>query len=807
MKGISRVWHPKRVLFVPALLATTALTGVYMPAMAQSEGIEDVTVTAQKREENLQTVPVSVQVLGESRLQELHVLNADDYIKFLPSVSSQSIAPGYTVVHMRGVSAGENNNHSGPLPTVGTYLDEQPITTIGGTLDIPIIDVARIESLAGPQGTLYGASSEAGTIRIITNKPDPSAFAASYQVAVNTVEHGDWGYVAHGMVNMPLHDKLAIRIVAWNQRDAGYIDNVPGTRTFTNDPGTVLDDVVINNQRFVEEDYNDVDKLGARATLMALLSADWTATVSIMGQSQDSNGSFAFNPGFAATPGIQPGFIAGPQNLGELAVQHFNPEFARDRWYQFALTVQGKVGNLDLVYTGAYMDRRQKTATDYTDYTYWYDVLYGYGVYWYDDGGVVVPNPTQFIRGKDHFTKDSHEVRLSSPGDRRFRWVAGLFYQRQFHRIEQRYVIRDLADSISVTGWPDTLWLTLQDREDLDYAAFAEASYDITPELTFTAGIRGYSFENSLIGFFGFGAGYSSKTGESQCFAGPIVPNSPCTDLSDTVTDTGETHKLNLSWRATEDAMLYATYSTGFRPGGVNRRSEFAPYAADFLTNYEFGWKTTWADGRLRWNGAVFYQQWADFQFSFLGPNSLTLIANAGDATVKGVETDVLWIPIDGLTLSASGAYTDGELDKDYCGLFAGGVVVTVCPGTAEAPAGTRLPVTPRWKGNASARYEWPWGDWVAHVQGAVAYQTEVTPSLRTADNAILGTQGSFTTADFTAGLTSDTWNVEIFALNAFDERGEILRYTNCNTAVCGNQVYIVPIRPRTIGLRFGQKF
>jgi outer membrane receptor protein involved in Fe transport len=819
MRGISKVSRPGRAVFLPALLATTALTGMAVPAVAQetSSGIEMVTVTAQKREQNLQSVPVSVQVLGETRLQELHVVSADDYIKYLPSVASQAIAPGFTVVHMRGVASGENNNHSGPLPTVGTYLDEQPITTIYGILDLPIIDVARIEALAGPQGTLYGASSEAGTIRIITNKPSVEGFEASWTAEINTVAHGDVGYLVHGMVNVPLHDKLAIRIVGWHEHTAGYIDNVPGSRTFTNNPcaddpdicavADVSDDITINNASYVEDDFNDGDKLGGRATLMALLNNDWTATVSIMGQTQENGGIYAFSRGFGEQPGIQPGFIIGPSHLGELEVQRFNDDSSKDRWWQTAFTVQGKVGNLDLTYTAAYMDRRLKTSTDYADYTYWYDVLYGYGVYWYDDNGDPLVNPTQYILGKDHFTKQSHELRLSSPPDRRFRWIAGLFYQRQTHRIEQRYVIRDLADSISVNTWPDTLWLTLQDREDVDYAGFIEASYDIVPELTLTAGVRGYYFNNSLIGFFGFDDGYSSKTGISQCFAGEIVPNTPCTNLDDNVKDVGETHKLNLSWQATDDVMLYGTYSTGFRPGGVNRRSEFAPYSADFLDNFELGWKTTWADGRLRWNGAIFYQQWKDFQFSFLGPNSLTLIANAGDATVQGVEMDVLWIPVDGLTLAASGSYTDGELDEDYCGLFENGVVVTDCPGTAEAPAGTRLPVTPRWKATASARYEWPMGAWTGHVQGAMTYQSEVTPSLRLADNSVLGTQGSFTTADFTAGINGEGWMIEAFILNAFDERGELLRYTNCNTAVCGNQVFIVPNRPQTIGLRVGQKF
>ena len=786
MKGIGTGRRLTRSVFVPALLATTALTGISVPAIAQQTaagGIEIVTVTAQKREENLQRVPVSVQVLGEARLQQLHLLDADDYIRFLPSVSSQSFAPGFTVVHMRGVASGENNNHSGPLPTVGTYLDEQPITTIGGTLDIHIYDIARIESLAGPQGTLYGASSEAGTIRIITNKPDPSAFAASYDLTVNSVDHGGIGYMAEGMVNVPVEHNAAIRIVAWDEHDAGYIDNLHGTRTFP------TSGITIDNAHRAKNDYNTVDKLGARAALLIDLSDTWTVTPSIMGQTESSHGIFAFDP-----------------SVGDLAVTHFLPEYARDKWYQASLTVQGKIGNLDLVYSGGHMDRRLNTATDYTDYSYWYDTLYGYGVYWYDNGGNLI-DPSQFIRGKDHFIKDSHEIRLSSSADRRFRWVVGLFFERQTHRIEQRYIIFNIADSLEVPGWPDTLWLTLQDRADRDTAAFGEASFDILPDLTLTGGIRGYSYDNSLVGFFGFGAGYSSHTGASQCFSGPIVPNSPCTDLQRDVRDQGETHKVNLTWRIDDDHMVYATYSTGFRPGGVNRRSEFAPYAPDTLANYEVGWKTTWADGRLRWNGAIFDEEWKAFQFSFLGVNSFTLVANAGDARVQGIESDIVWLPIDGLTLTASGAYTDATLLQDYCGLFAGGVVVTSCPGAAQAPKGATLPVTPRYKANGTARYEWPWGDWTAHVQGAVAYQSSVTPSLRTADNSILGTQGSFTTADFTAGVDSARWSIEAFILNAFDERGQILRYAECTTAVCGNQPYIVPIRPMTVGIRVGQRF
>ncbi|HEY8122267.1 MAG TPA: Plug domain-containing protein, partial [Myxococcota bacterium] len=154
-------------------------------AQAQTGGVEEIIVTSQKRAENLQDVPVSVTAFGTQQLEDLRISDFDDYAKFLPSLSYTSGGPGFSRVFFRGVSSGDNGNHSGSQPTVGQYLDEQPITTIQGALDIHLYDIERVEALAGPQGTLYGASSQAGTIRIITNKPQPGEFQASYDVEAN----------------------------------------------------------------------------------------------------------------------------------------------------------------------------------------------------------------------------------------------------------------------------------------------------------------------------------------------------------------------------------------------------------------------------------------------------------------------------------------------------------------------------------------------------------------------------------------------------------------------------------------------
>jgi outer membrane receptor protein involved in Fe transport len=760
-----------------SLLATTMLTAVGSPAFAQatteSSQLEEVVVTAQKRSENLQDVPISIQALGSEKLDQLQVSDVQDYVKFLPSVTAQTAAPGFTTYYMRGVASGENNNHSGPLPSVGVYLDEQPVTTITGPLEVHIYDIARVEALAGPQGTLYGASSQAGTIRIITNKPSTGSFLAGYDLEVNSVAHGDFGYSAEGFVNQPLGDRAAVRLVAWADHDAGYIDNVPGSITFPTGP------ITINNATKVENDYNEVDTVGARLALKIDLNDSWTVTPALMGQRTQADGGNAADPA-----------------KGDYKISRFYPENLDDKWFQAAATIEGSVSNIDLTYAGAYMRRWIDTDSDYSDYSYFYDTLFGYGAYITDNAGNFI-NSSQYIQGKDYFTKQSHEFRIATPAENRFKMVAGLFYERQSHNIQQRYRIDNLADATEVPGWPDTIWLTKQLRVDRDTAAFADGTFDVTKKLSITGGVRFYHYRNSLQGFFGFGTGYSSSTGVGACYGPAIVEGGPCTNVDKSTKGSGHTYRVNAQYKFDDDRMVYATLSTGFRPGGINRRGTLPPYDADTLKNYEAGWKTSWLGNRLRWNGAVFYEKWNNFQFSFLGANGLTEIRNAGKAKMKGVETDISWLVMDGLTLNGSAAYTDAELDEDY---------IPDPSAPPAAPKGASLPVTPKFKGNMTARYEWRFGDMDAHVQGSVIHTGSNWPDLRTADRAVIGKIPSQTSVDFTLGVKKDNWRVEAYAKNVFDEDGQIDRFVQCAASVC-SRVYVIPIRPRTIGLRFGQDF
>jgi outer membrane receptor protein involved in Fe transport len=779
----------------PMLLAGT---GVAHAQQETSTGLEEIIVTAQKREENLQSVPISIQAIGSQRLEELKINEFRDYVKFLPSVAFTSGGPGFSLPYFRGVASGENNNHSGPSPSVGIYLDEQPITTIQGSLDVHLYDIARVEALAGPQGTLFGASSQAGTIRIITNQPDPSGFEAGYGVEGSYVEHGEAGYLFEGFVNIPVSAAAAVRLVGWVRHDPGYIDNVPGVRTYPTWGGCISNTATPGCELTPErakDNFNDVDTYGARAALRVDLNDNWSITPSVVAQSQDANGSFGYNPA-----------------VGDLETNIWYPTFSEDEFVQAALTVEGKIGNFDLVYAGAYLKRDVVVDSDYSDYSFFYDSYYtspeyiasctpdcfDWGGQFVNDNGNVI-NPSQFIHGTDGYTMQTHEIRIASPTENRFRLVAGLFWQSFEHEILQRYQIADLADSISIPGWADTIWLTNQLRDDQSQAVFGEIAFDFTDQLTGTAGIRYFEYDNSLKGFFGFNENYFAKYGTAQCFSDTQYNGSPCTNLDAEVDDSGTVPKFNLTYRFDDTKLAYVTYSEGFRPGGVNR-NDGTSYDPDYLTNYELGWKTTWAGGRVRVNGAVFHEKWDDIQYAYLPPEGvgLTVIRNVGEAEIDGIEMDIGWAPIDALMLTGGFSWIDAKLSKDYQ------------PDPEKDPEafdGDQLPVTPDFKANITGRYTFPLGTFQSHAQAAIVYTGSSYADLTRADRAYTGEQPSYTIVDLSFGIAKGSYSIDFFLKNAFDERGRTTTGVGCTTSICGVNPYYYPNVPRTFGVKFSQEF
>jgi iron complex outermembrane recepter protein len=817
-------------------LAAAILLACPVALLAQDRaGLEEIIVTAQKRSEDLQDVPISIQALGSEALAELNVKNFKDYVQMLPTVTMQpslGAGAGFSAVYMRGIATGSDGQATTSQPSVGMYLDEQPITTVQGNLDVHMYDIARVEALAGPQGTLYGASSQAGTIRIITNKPDPSAFAASYAVQGNMVDEDDTGYVVEGFVNLPLTDNAAIRLVGWSRSDAGWVDNVRATRTFSADVSTPDDDITINNDGLAKDNYNTIDTLGGRAALRVNLNDDWAVTPTLQYQKQEGKGSWGDDLN---------NFIVG----GDNAVAHFQKEYTNDEWYQMGLTIEGKVGNFDLVYSGNYLNRDVDGSFDYSDYSYFYDSYYTSGYFsglHFDNNGDAIP-PVARYTNNDGYTKQSHELRISSPQDRRFRGLLGFFWQEQVHDFQQNFMVEGLADVMlmnsgeaNMSRFADTVYLNSVDRVDKDQAVFGSLSFDITDAVELTVGARFFKPEVTVKGFFGFGLGFNparvpgsgasdgpdepgdpanggsgafspvgqawSRNGEWRCPSQADYKDAPCLNVDKGISESEHISRVNLTWKVSDDHMVYGTWSEGYRPGGINRNPFAGDFVSDFLTNWEAGWKTVWLDNTLQFNGAVFLEEWDDFQVSFQGANGITQVANGPTAEVLGMELQGQWLVTENLRLSAALAYYDTELQDDYANFDADGNVTEIL-----APRGSPLPITPEFKGNMIARYEFPLGSFAANVQGAMAYESSRPSNLDLADNEILGDIPSSTVFDLSAGIAQNSWAVELFVQNLTNEDAQIATSVECAVGFCGVQPYALRQQPRTIGIKFSQEF
>ena len=775
----------------------------------------EIIVTATKRAENLQKVPISIQALGEQVLEQHQVKNFDDYVKLLPSVSYQSFGPGQSQLFFRGIVTGGDGLATGPLPTTGLYLDETPLTTIAGQVDLHVYDIARVEALAGPQGTLYGASSLSGTLRLITNKPEIGKWSGGFDLEGNKFGDGNFGGTAQGYVNVPIGDRVALRVVGFYEKDGGYIDNLPASGRIVQDPATGAyltgqpyqrphttdsGDVVnapytTNNAAFAKKNFNDVEKYGGRAALKIDLNDNWTVTPGIIYQHQDAHGTFLYDP-----------------RVGDLAVHDFTPDHIKDHWYLASATVQGKISDWDVTYAGSYFQRTVDLVQDYSYFSVAYDSYVDYN-YYKDAAGHDI-DPTQTFRGNDHYTKQSHEFRVSSPAADRLRLTAGLFYQRQTdHRIAD-YILPGLHDAVPQPDAPDSpfnvpvpgggiddVFYTDIHRVDRDYAIFAEAAFDILPNLTLNAGVRGFRADNTLNGFSGSAGAVARQISLFGCTG---TTAQQCPNVDKRYKENGETHKANLTWRIDPTKLVYFTYSTGFRPGG-NNRDAFAlnklqslpPFQADTLTNYEVGWKTSFLDRRLRVNGALFWEDWNKIQYSEPGILGIFYTVNAGTARSRGVEGDVSWLLFNHLTLSGAGTYADAKLTSVFAG----------SDGTVLAPKGTRLPVNPRFKVNGTARYDVPLGEYRSYLQATVGHQSGTTSYLTTAGEAVLGPTKGFTTFDFSAGTQWHNWTLSAFIQNAFDKRGILSKNGQCAPTICGQYARLYPITPQLFGLRLGAKF
>ena len=848
--------------FVKSPVAAGVVLALASPAlMAQDESfaIEEVVVTAQKRAENLQDVPISIQTLGAQSIEELNLTNFKDYTQMLPSVAIQQSAgagAGFARVYMRGIATSGDGQATTSVPSVGMYLDELSTTTVQGNLDIHMYDIARVEALAGPQGTLYGASSQAGTLRVITNKPDPSGFSASVRAGVHSVDEGGTGSTIEGHVNAPIGDNAAIRIVGWSRDDAGWIDNVQGTRTFTGieDPAVCgaacdADDVTLDNSDKAKKDYNTLNTVGARAALRVDLGDNWTVAPTVMYQKSESEGAWVDD-------------LSDFAGDSDYAVTHFKDEFFDDEWAMVGLTIEGSIGNFDVVYAGSYLDREVQGSTDYSDYSYWYSETLGSGYYsglhfttpppapvipnYFVTGGTFDPADVgervmtgAAFTNDDGYSKLNHELRVSTDSSKRVRATVGVFSQKQYHDFEQHWEVEGgVAPTMRLDGgtdprFTDTVYLNSMERTERDTAFFGSVSFDITDDLELTVGTRFFEPEVTVVGFFGFPTGFQGiwgTDGESQCDADPsrvgtpqegpwddgstdrfngqtAWKNKPCLNVDKVQKESDNVSRLNLSWNVSDDSMVYFTWSEGYRPGGIQRRPSLGEYESDFLTNTEIGWKTQWADNTFQFNGAIFTQDWDDIQIGLTGDNAITLVDNGPSASVDGAEIDLLWLPTDRLRLSVAAAFYDSQLEDDYCCDGDNGTPNDPTDDPPLAAAGTRLPLQADLKYNFVARYNFPIGSLDAYLQGVMVHEDDRDSRLARFKNDIVGTMDSYTTIDISAGIAKESWALDLFISNLTGEDATLYRVTQCIPGTCGDQIYGSRIRPTTISGRFTYNF
>jgi outer membrane receptor protein involved in Fe transport len=786
-------------------LASTVLTAVGVCGQdTENTTLSEIVVTAQKREEDLQAIPFSIDVLTERQLIDHQVASFVDYAKLLPSVSYQTLGPGQSQIYVRGIATGGDGLHAGSVPTVGVYLDEIPVTTIGNSLDIHMYDIARVEALAGPQGTLYGASSLSGTIRIITNVPDPTRFMAGYDLKVDKFGRGRGGGGMEGFANIPIAEGLAVRLVGYYEHVGGNTDNVATSNTLefgVPSAGIPNTPVTYNNASAVRRDFNPVDTYGGRAALKIDLDDHWTMTPQLLAQGQQADGDFLPDPS------------RGIRDVADYLIGSNT-----DRWYQAALTIEGKIQNWDLVYSGGWFERDVNNVQDYSAYTIAYDYLaqqvgaQSNYVSFYTPDKHLIADPFQYEATHDEYSKMSHELRISSPGYYPVRVTTGLFYQRQTDVIRAEFRFHDLPAYYAVDGSPNVYYLSQQTRVDRDYAVFSDLRFDISPRVVLGAGIRKFWYDNTLYGFFGFGLPSQSLSGELSCdppvSAATIVPNyRPCVNTNKKVVGNGETHRVSLTLHVDSDRLVYALYSTGFRPGGNNRRVGVAPYGADTVMSIEAGWKTTWWGERLRFNGDAFFARWKSIQSGVEGIQGIGSIVNIGDAAVKGAEMEIGWKPTKGLSLSVSGSYTIARTLQNLCNIDPGTELVTHDCTTPAALAGSRLPVAPLIKANGTVRWSTILMDYESYLQATAVHQGSVGIAIAGTLPRYLGDLPKFTTIDLSIGTGKGKWKVDAYAENVFNKRGVLGTVVQCPAPYCLYTPRVYTVTPMNFGVKFSQRF
>ena len=850
-----------------AIINASAYSG-YISAQSQAT-IEEVVVTSRKKSESLQDVPLSVSALGEQSLEEKGINVFEDYLLQLPGVTAGGAGPGTSTIYIRGLASTTPNlttaGVGGLAPNVSFYLDEQPLAQPGRNLDVYAADINRIEVLGGPQGTLFGASSQAGVVRMITNKPIIGESSSSLELEARSMSEGDSGSKFEYVSNIPMGDTTAMRFVAYRDRRGGYIDQVAGSVDVSQSAawrpaGTMRDngvpvEALRNGWRanadlsrvtmpsasaIVKDDVNESTYEGFRASIKHEINDNWDALVSVANQTIEADGVFFADP-----------------KLGDLEIQRYHNDTLEDEFDNVSLTLTGTIGDLEVVYAGAYTDRNSDQIIDYTDYLFVGQYLPYYICDYYVTYTTFAPGnvptgdcgtPDMFVDSITDTTVQTHELRINAPINDTMSLTAGAFFS-DLELLEHNMftypgsLVSDIGwgpnyalTDISVTGvvlqgkssenagagWHSgrgpyqapVIFINDIKRTDKQQGFFGELSIDVSETSELTVGARWYDIEVDLEGSANssFGTGFLGGreqrdqqrfgTNLSQQFNGPGGssgnPRLDAMDYPDKAETDGVIGKVTYSWNPSEDIMYYLTWSEGFRPGLLNRPAGSSN-----------------ADGSYTVRPITDSDEVTNYEFgwkSILNNGQLRFNGSLFMVDISGLQTTILDPAIANLFFSDNAA--DAEitgLEGDFTyypnvdGLMISGAFsmldteITKSLTTADVVAGNDLAFAPAMQGNIAIRKEWGMSSGnMGHFQGQLTWSDDSYSDIIEPNK---GKQDSYSFMNLRAGISNDMWLAEIYIDNVTDERAEI-----SNNFVFDRQRVAV-IRPTTLGLRWKRNF
>jgi len=755
---------------------------------SQSSQLEEIVVTANRHgAENIQKVPMAITVVNPTTLDDLGMTGLQDYARLVPGLSLQELSPGLNRVDIRGiVTTGIDPTNVQDRSLVAYYYDDTPITLNSSNPDLKVFDLERIEVLKGPQGTLYGAGAMAGTIRLITKKPDPDNYSGYVETTLSDTAAGGGSvnYTFRGMANIPIaEDKAALRIVGYREYDSGFIDNV--FTTVTNGSGRQKIGLGENGAN----DYDtDQARVALRLTPIDALSID---------------ASFTYD--HAHGNGLNDGYTG----LGDYKWSSLTHEQTSDDLKLYNVAVGYDLDNARITSATSYLDR--KIHSGLGDEYGPDEFLFG-GVYPVQAG-------TNEIHDKLHDIIEEARI-TSTDKDSNWKWTAGVFYENfsRFNYQDQPYPNLDSEEAAlyGLPGYnslddgafhPNDDFSGYQNINENQISVYAEATYKILPDLELTAGLRYFDWRQKFGLYFGGAFGCSPCT--SLDAAGGLVPGVPLRQSGDAGAK-GVNPRFAASYHVNEDVIVYAEVAKGFRYGGVNQpvplsiclpylqqlglNSAPITFGPDKLWQYTVGEKSTLLDNRLTLNADGFYINWNDVQTEQSLNCAYYFVENKGQITSKGLEVEASGRVTPALTITASAAYTDATADGNLVNI--------------DALDGQRAPYFPQYQATISVDYVIPLqnSDTIT-LNGNYSFKGK---SYNNFNSQAFGFAELPSSSQFDFGVNYNMSNYEfgLYGTNVTNGN-KVIEYFNNSYLPAGFSPgrYAIYARPRTFGLRAKASF